>query len=338
MKKIVLIVIAILTLLAIPATVFLVSQSQELRKRAAPATTLTLSPTSVTKKVGEKFTLEVKIDTGENQVVTAEINLTFDPEKLEAKTIKNGTLFPNILSDGTVGPGTASIQVGAPNTAQPVTGTGTAAVIEFMPLANTDTPVSVRFASTTFVGGLGESSANVLVGTTPARVTITDGTLSPEATGSGALVPTPTLADEEESTSGAQATSSAVIIQTPLKNKSVADEQPTITGKAPPGSTVTLVIRSEPITVTVKADANGNWSYTPTVPLEDGSHSVVASALDPVTGQTQTASTSFVVAAAGPEGSTESATPVAGAMETTILLVGLGMLVFLSGLLYGKLS
>jgi len=174
------------------------------------------------------------------------------------------------------------------------------------------------------------------VGTTPARVTITGG--SQETT---VPLPTPTLSDEEESTQSGDASSSAVLIIAPEKNESVADELPTITGKAPPGSTVTLVIRSNPVTVTVTADANGNWSYTPTIPLVDGTHSVVASAIDPVSGQTQTSSTSFIVAAGGGnEASTDSATPVAGTVETTIFLLSLGFLLLLSGVLsrYGKLS
>ncbi|OGG24206.1 hypothetical protein A3A79_03390 [Candidatus Gottesmanbacteria bacterium RIFCSPLOWO2_01_FULL_43_11b] len=336
MKRVILIIVAILVLLAIPVTVFLVSQQQELRKRATPATTLSLLPATVETTTGESFSIDVRIDTGENQVVTAEIALSFDPEKLQAESITNGQLFPNILTSGSVDSGTASIAVGAPNTSQPITGIGTAAVVRFKALAATEAPVSVRFASTTFVGGLGEESANVLVGTTPARVTITGG--SQETT---VPLPTPTLSDEEESTQSGDASSSAVLIIAPEKNESVADELPTITGKAPPGSTVTLVIRSNPVTVTVTADANGNWSYTPTIPLVDGTHSVVASAIDPVSGQTQTSSTSFIVAAGGGnEASTDSATPVAGTVETTIFLLSLGFLLLLSGVLsrYGKLS
>lgn len=335
MKRRVIIVAVLLMLLAIPITVFLVAQNQELRKRAVPATTLALSPATVNSKVGETFSLEAKIDTGENQVISAEIHLAFDPEKLEAESITNGALFPNVLTSGAVNSGTATISVGAPNTSQPVTGTGTAVVVRFKALTTTETPVSVRFASTTFVGGLGEKNANVLVGTTPAKITIgSTAHTSDEALGLGQPTPTPTLSDEQESSAGAQATSSAVTILTPIKNKSVADDQPTITGKAPPGSTVTITLRSDPMTVTVTADANGNWSYTPTAPLSDGVHSVVASAVDPVSGKALTSSTSFVVAAGGAEGSTDSATPVAGTMETTVTLLSLGLLLLLSGFVY----
>lgn len=333
MKKVLLIIVAILILLAIPVTVFLAAQRQELRKRAAPATTLSLSPASISKKVGDTFSLEVKIDPGENQVVAAEIHVTFDPEKLSVGTIKNGAAFPNILTDSVVASGSASIQLGAPSTSQPVTQPGTVAVFEFTALKQTETgnPTTVRFASTTFVGGLGESNPNVLVGTTPAKVTITEGSEvsagAQESTESANLAPTQTLAPE----STGSATTSAIQIVTPAKNASVTSEQPTFTGKAPPGATVTLIIRSDPVTVTVTADANGNWSYTPTAPLASGTHSVVASATDPTTGTTLTTTNSFVVASGGSGTSSQSATPVSGSFETTLLLLGLGAILFFSG-------
>lgn len=331
MKRVVIIVIALLILLAIPVTVFLVGQRQELRKRAAPATTLSLSPASITKKVGETFSLEVKIDTGLNQVVATEIHLLFDADKLEAESITNGALFPNILTSGTVASGSASIAIGASNTTTPVTGTGVAAVIRFKALKTTDTPTSVRFDSLTFVGGLGEGSTNVLVGTTPARITITgqNDSNTPQPS------PTPTVSDSNESTS------SAVTITTPTKNTSVTTDQPTIAGKASPGSTVTITIYSDPITVTVKANSNGIWTYTPTTPLADGTHTIVASALDPSTGKTQTASTAFIVASGGSGSSSISATPVAGTTETTFILVSVGAFIFLTGFFfrsYDKLS
>ena len=338
MKRLILIILALLLLLAIPATVFLVAQRQELRKKAAPATTLSLFPATISKTVGEIFTVEAKIDTGENQVVAVEMSLTFDPEKLEAQSITNGSLFPHILTSGVVDRGTTSISVGAASAAQPVSGTGTAAVVRFKALAPTETTASIRFGSNTFVGGLGEGGANILVGNNPSRVTITSSTGGSEsqATGSAALSPTPTII--KQSTQSAEASASAVQIVSPTTNASVTDDQPTIRGTAPPGSTVTLTIYSDPITVTVTADANGNWSYTPTVPLPDGPHNVVASTLVAATGQTQTDSSSFVVAAGGGGSSTQSATPLAGNAEMTILLLTIGSGLFLTGLILPALA
>ena len=62
MIKIALIVGILLILLAVPLTVFLVMQQQDIRQRAAPATTLTLSPPTLTVSVNQTFSLDVMID------------------------------------------------------------------------------------------------------------------------------------------------------------------------------------------------------------------------------------------------------------------------------------
>ena len=330
MKRAVLIIFAILTLLAIPATIFLVSRNQELRQRAAPATTLTLVPSTLTKKVGDEFSLEAHIDTAENQVVAVQLKLVFDATKLEAVSITNGTLFPNILSSGVVDSGTASIAVGASNTVTPIKGTGTAAVVKFKATAPSASPVSVRFAADTFVGALGEGSTNVLTGTTPATITISGGAESQnEATPSGTLTPTLTPAP----TSTESATSSALKILTPTTNESVANPEPLIKGKAPPGSTVTITVYSDPITVTVTADANGNWSYQLPQALAQGPHTIVVAAQDPQSGQTKTATLAFVVASGSQNGASGSAMPVTGAVENTLFLLGLGALFIVVGMI-----
>lgn len=332
MKKIILLIVVVLTLAAIPLTVFVTRQRQEQRAKAAPATTLAFSPASATKKVADVFSFEVRIDTAENQVVAAELHITFDPAILEAQSITNGPLFPNILASGQVERGAANITVGAASATTPITGTGTAAVVKFKALAPTTSPVSIRFAPTTFVGALGESATNVLVGSTPATVTVTGTTTTTTTATQSAttITPTPTPTTTN-ATQSAQASASAVLITEPADDSNLTTEQPTFKGKAAPGATITLTIYSTPITVTVTADANGNWVYTPVTSLEEGPHSVVASAQNPTTGQTQTATTSFVVAAAGSESSTNSGIPTAGSFETTVLLVVLGVLFVLTG-------
>lgn len=51
-------------------------------------------------------------------------------------------------------------------------------------------------------------------------------------------------------------------------------------GTALPNSIVTLYIFSTPIVVTVKADANGEWTYTLDQELEDGEHNVFVASVD----------------------------------------------------------
>lgn len=338
MKKVVFILIGIITLLAIPATVFLAMRTQELRKKAAPATSLTLSPATVAKKVGEEFTLEIKINTAENQVVATEINLTFDPTKLEALTIDKGAKFPNILSSGTVGSGTATIALGAENTTSPITGVGTAAVVTFKALATTTSPVSISFAPETFVGALGESTTNVLVSSIPASVTITSNATSGTITPSPTPTPTgssliPTLTPTPTGTQSGETGASSLQITAPTSNQALLTDQPTLVGKAPANSTVTITIYSDPITVTVLADANGNWSYSVPNPLGSGPHTIVVAALDPITNQTNTATLAFVISDGTENGASGSAMPVSGTVENTLILFMIGIFFIFIGTL-----
>ncbi|MBU1327212.1 hypothetical protein KKB64_05095 [Patescibacteria group bacterium] len=344
MKKLLLILFTLLTFLAIPVVVFIAKQRQELRKKAAPATTLSFLPAQVTKNVGDTFSLEVHIETAGNQVVAAELHVSFDPTVLSVQTITNGPLFPNILASGTTGQGTAGITVGATNTMSPVSGSGTAAVITFQAAAKTSSPVLVKFDSTTFVGALGEGSTNVLVGTTNATVTIQDSGLSvgalsdeisPTPTTTPYLIATPTITPGPLATESGEASPSALAILSPKEGENVVTEQPAIYGKAPPNSTVTLTIYSNPITTTIIADSSGNWTYTPVDPLPAGPHDVVASIQDPSTGNTLTSTTSFVVPAIGGlgGGGSESAIPTAGNTYSTLLFLIIGSLLLVFGLL-----
>ena len=346
MKRVLLILGLIFLLLGIPITVFIVGQRQELRQKAAPATTLSFSPSAASHLVGETFPLEVTLNSGENQVVAIELHITYDPTKLEAQTITNGPLFPNVLASGVVAPGTASITVGAPDAKSPVKGSGTAAVVRLVAKQKTDAPVSVQFSKDTFVGGIGEGATNVLIGTTPATITIGETAASPEPTplptSSGQVTPAPTPPPGSTPTptivNGSQEiTPDALKILTPA-GEAASENPPKIEGKAPPGSSVTITVYSTPITVVITADANGNWVYTPEGQLDPGPHNVVVSAS--TSEGTQTATTSFVIAAAAGIGgqSSQSAIPASGTVSTTYILVFLALSFVTTGFLLPMIS
>jgi large repetitive protein len=352
MKKVFLYISIGIILLSIPVTVFLVGRSQEIRKRAAPASTLSLIPATVTKKVGETFKLEVKLDTAGNQVMTVQITILYDPAKLAVEDITNGPMAPSIRVSGKANPnGSATITVGAKDTITPITGTGTVAVVTMRAVAATTTPISVKFSPhpDTYANALNETSS-VIIGLTGSNVIVlnADGTQGSaassvntstqsgtlETTPGATLTPTPTTIPE--STGSGQATQSALLIQSPANNEDVTSTTPSIQGKGVPNSTITVVIHSDPVTDTVTVDANGNWVYTPKTALSPGTHTVEAMYTDPTTGQTQTRTITFVVAASGgttEEVSTGSAIPVSGTVETTILIISLGALLFTTGAL-----
>lgn len=323
MKKIWLLITSLFLIGILPAAIYFVGQNQEIRNKAAPATTLSIIPAISSKKTNDVFSLEITIDTGENQVVASELHISFDPTKLEAQTITNGPLFPNILASGTIESGLASITVGAADAKQPVKGTSTVAIVKFKAIAKTESPTAIKLAPNTFVGGLGEGAVNVLMGTTPATVTITE--TEPQATPSP--TPTPTVSVQ---TSPTATLSANLTIISPTTDSIATQEQPTIKGKAAPGASITITVYSTPHTVTVTADANGNWSYTPNTALEAGPHNIVASVTDQ-NGNTQTATSAFVVAS-----STESAIPVSGTVETTMVLMMIGIMLIMVGVIIPK--
>lgn len=100
-KKILISVIGLAVLLgAIPAGIFLVKQSQELRKSAAPATTLLFTPAALDKVTGDEFTLAMEIDTAENKVYSADVTVEYDPNIFELITLTQGSFFSEVAKDG----------------------------------------------------------------------------------------------------------------------------------------------------------------------------------------------------------------------------------------------
>ncbi|MFY0526237.1 adventurous gliding motility protein AgmC [Archangium gephyra] len=69
------------------------------------------------------------------------------------------------------------------------------------------------------------------------------------------------------------------VVASPEENGTVDTLTPVITGSAEPNSTVTVIIDGTEVG-TVRTDASGNWSYTPTTPLTTGPHEVQVRATD----------------------------------------------------------
>jgi hypothetical protein len=107
----------------------------------------------------------------------------------------------------------------------------------------------------------------------------------------------------------------------------------TFSGKTIPNGKVILTFRSETFTDTVTADANGDWSYTLSRDLGAGDHTMTVAVTDPATNKTSDPSqpVAFTLVAAE-KTETPSVTNVAK-NYTLWYLVGLGLVVSLSGAL-----
>lgn len=98
-------------------------------------TVINLAPNPVPLQAGTA-TVDVQIDTGDNQVTGAQFDVIYDPAVLNFGTIRQGTFFTNSLilineADRTNGRVTYAIGLTPAGTQNPKTGTGTVATLTF---------------------------------------------------------------------------------------------------------------------------------------------------------------------------------------------------------------
>jgi len=347
MKKILLIISSVILLAAIPIVVFFIGQQQELRSKAAPATTLAVQPRSPTVAYGDTSIWKIVIDTGANNVMQAKISLIFDQTKFEALSITNGVLAPNIKAQGTVGSGTATITVAAESMTKPIHGSGEVAVLRLKAIGGSATPVTVQFASDTAVTGLGESTANVLTSTQPGSLSIIGGpvqdtdematptpsgsltsTSTPTPTGpTGTPTPTTLMTTTPTPTTVETASGTSSILMVTV-TEGTTPGKPLIKGTSPAGATITIVIHSNPAqTQVVTATTESTWETTPQVTLKNGTYSIVVTSLNPTTGGTETVSSTYTVTddTGGTTGGGDTAVgeelPQSGSTEMTLVLL-----------------
>lgn len=229
MTKKVVIGIVIFAILAtgMVAALFLIRQQQELRKKAAPATTVSILPQTTTTRVGEELTLTVEMNTSTNTVVAADVQITFDATKLTLKAFTPSTFLPVVVAapqvNNTTGSATVTLST---QPANPPQGTGTLATLKFE--AKAAGTVNVSLGPATRATGIQEGT-DIVVARNGSSVTIlaaagatlvptpvpttTPGTPTPTPTsaaaaGGAATTPTPTPT-KKPATSAAAATSGA---------------------------------------------------------------------------------------------------------------------------------
>ncbi|SEK36959.1 Ig-like domain (group 3) [Stigmatella aurantiaca] len=103
----------------------------------------------------------------------------------------------------------------------------------------------------------------------------------------------------------------APVVVTPANGSITRDNTPTYSGTAEGGATVTVIVDGSPVG-TVTADASGNWSFTPTTPLLDGSHSVRATATDSVGNVSASSNTNTFIVDTSPPAAPVVTTPANG--------------------------
>jgi hypothetical protein len=171
----------------------------------------------------------------------------------------------------------------------------------------------------------------------------------------GAATATPTALPTATPTSGPTPTPGPLNLSltSPSSGSTTSDTTPTISGRAKAGSTVNLIFSPGGMTGLVTTDSSGNWSYTPSQSLGNGTYSVAITATDLTTGQSQIITTALTIgtvttaptntpiptATSIPKGGTIAATPttqpsdipVTGAIETTLAIAVIGLILLIGG-------
>lgn len=350
MKKIISVVLFLFLLISIPLTVYFIKQQQNISSHAAPTTSLSLDPESITIQPDKTQKINVVVDTGGNLIVSADIVLTFDPKVMQVTDISAGDFLPQAtqvqkLLDNANGKITYSIFTYTQNAKS---GKGNIAILTVK--GNTQGSTNIIFDKSSSILGIGEGK-NLLVSTVPGAYTIGSGlaeniintpSIQPTQTQTTPtttpIPPTLTLAPTTTLVSSPTPTLQATqVIVTNITSKStITTDQPTLKGTAAPGAKILITLHSTtPITGTTTADQNGNWSWSSTNALAPGDHNATIVATDNQ-GNSSSTQVDFTV-----NSQTQSNPQIAapGNSWSMIIILGIGVInIFLGLFLLKKIS
>ena len=215
-KKFLLVGFVIVLLIAIPLTIYLVSQQQKTTKSSVPATNLSFSPGSKSVELGENATFDINIDPGTNSVSFVKLLISYDATKLAidgAGFAPNTGVFSSVIQKPVYGPGTVSVTLSIGANAPPVTKPAIIGTLTLKSIAATETVgTQLTFGNQTqvlSVGATDQFNENVLSTSSPATVNITQVVTSPTPT------PTLTLTPAVQSTQSATPSSNEISLATP---------------------------------------------------------------------------------------------------------------------------
>lgn len=219
-KKVVLYIISTLVLIAgIVVGVILVQQNQDIREKAAPATSVFISPANQSKNPGNTFTFSVNMDTGVNQITGVDIRLNYDPNLVEVTSIQKGSgisaldsQITNTFSNTT---GKISYAIFTVNKTNAVTGSVISILTVNGNIKNTAGNASFSFDPATTISGINEGQ-NVIINSTPGNIIISSarGTATPTATATATATSrtTATATATSTATSTTKATNTSVTV------------------------------------------------------------------------------------------------------------------------------
>lgn len=252
-------------LLAIPATVFLVNQQLQTSIKAEKSTTLSFSPVTKTATSGEKISFDIYATPGTNLVNYIKLVIKYDSLNFSADE-QSFTVDPasklKLTQTPRVATGSVTMILSAQNPADSITQETKLGSIAFDVIGKNSTESQISFDSNLVqIRSLGSNDAvleNVFLNGTPATVSISG-------------TDTSAITTQEDTPT----------VTTPSSNQDLSSQTPAFEGTATPNEAVNITIHSDQaITAKVTADANGNWTYTPTTKLSPGTHTITITTKD----------------------------------------------------------
>lgn len=191
-KKLLLFGFIFVLLIGIPLTVYMLQQRQQTRSHAQASTTLSFSPPSLDKTVGETIPLDININPGTNSVIAIKLVIAYDPTKIatmeaapsqtfsdgnDATFQRNAAAFPTIMEGPTYTPGkiVVTLNVGFDVTKAIVSPTKVGTLTLKALGATQGTPTKITFTQDTLVSSTAQtdqSAENVLSSASPGLISI----------------------------------------------------------------------------------------------------------------------------------------------------------------------
>lgn len=219
-SKVIWIVLGSLVLVAgLVAGVMLVYRNQNLKNKAAPATSFSITPSSQNKAAGESFDLAVMMDTGQNQVLGVDIVINFDPQVFQVNSVNKGsqlTDFTQIRNSIDSSAGKIYYSAYTADATKALNGSNINVLnvsAQVKPGASAGT-YNFTFDSSSAAAGLGEGQ-NVLAGTTLGSIVVSGATGQPTATPTATPTQAPGNTPTPTPTSGSGVTPTPTRTPTP---------------------------------------------------------------------------------------------------------------------------
>lgn len=172
---------------ALPLTIYLTQQQQNIQSKAEASTTLSFTPASssttpLSHAVNDQIPLTISLTPGSNLISIVSLEITYDVSKLEPSgTVAftpNTAVFPRILEGPVYTPGRIQVSLSiGPDPAQAISSPTTIGTVTFKAINPTDSsPLVVRFGDNTkafSIAGTDQPSEDVLSSASPAYMIIT---------------------------------------------------------------------------------------------------------------------------------------------------------------------